>query len=288
MSESNHGKLQAWQLQPEALKLSALNSVKTHGDSPCYIAISPNNQYLALANYVTGTVAVYRRDLTSGEILELITTDQLEGNGPNKQRQESPHAHWINWTPDGKRLYVVDLGSDTISYYEQKDQWQQRRTALKLSPGAGPRHMVFHQRLNTSYVLNELNNTVVTSTVKPNGRFEAIQQIATLPDDFHGKSQAGHISLSPDEKYLLASNRGHNSIVVFDIQPDGKLKHQQTISSGGDWPRFFLISPDKKWVLVANQFSHSINAFRFGETGRLSPTEVALPVPQPVFLELLE
>lgn len=262
-------------------------SQPTEGDYPCFVAVSPGLSTLAVANYGSGTVALYDVQPDTGVIAPSFHIITHHGSGPNSSRQEGPHAHWVNWSADGQYLYVVDLGIDKVMVYDRSDNWTHGRDALTLAPGSGPRHMAFHPSVDTAYILNELSNSIVAARVGDRGLLEPFQELSTLPEGFSGKSQAAHIALTPDGQFLYTSNRGDDSIAVFAVVAGGVLERRQIISSGGSWPRCFTLVPQKNLLFVANRYSHSIAVFRIEPDGTLRQESEIKGIPQPVFIQAI-
>ena len=286
-SETEAGQVAAFQWSADSAELKPINIVSSEGAYPCYLALSPDKTRLAVANYGSGNIAVYEIDPVSGAIGDTPQTRQHSGHGPNPQRQEAPHAHWVQWSPDGQFIYVVDLGIDQIVGYAvdpESGMLGEGFTAMKTSAGSGPRHMVFHPHKNLVYIFSELNNSVVMANRETDGTLTARQSLSSLPEGYSGSSYGAHIAISPDGKNLYASNRGHDSIVVFDIAEDGRLEPTQWVSTEGDWPRFFVLLPKQETLLVANERSHNIVVFHVGADGHLSPVGQSVQVAQPVYI----
>ncbi len=266
--------------EPHADDIEPVLKMATGGASPCHIAISPNSAFLAVANYMGGNVSIFQLDkgLVAGEP-RLV---QHTGGGPNQDRQEAPHAHWVGWRPDGKRLYTVDLGIDEVRVIDPKTGSSQ--TALKLQPGDGPRHLVFHPTKPWVYIINELSNTLVWAEVTPAGVFKLRGRVNTLPEGFNAHSQAAHIAINRAGDRVYVSNRGHNSIVVFRVGKKGApsvLQHQSTL---GDWPRHFSLVEEAGVLILANEKSHSLRAFEVAADGTLLPTQAKAHIQQPTFV----
>lgn len=290
-NEIGDGRLTTYAVNDDdSLKLEALGSVLTHGASPCYVALSPDQQYLATANYMGGNVSLFtldERGVATGDPQIL----QNYGKGPNTARQEAPHAHWVQWDQEQTFLYSVDLGIDEVKVYpfdEAAGKAGKGLTALKLQPGDGPRHMFFHPQKHMAYILNELSNTITVVEQNRDGTLTPVQRVPTLPSDFHEHSQAAHLYVTADGKHLYASNRGHDSIAVYAIADSGHLTLLETEAVQGDWPRHFLVLEDADTLLVANQESHNVVAFKIAQDGTLNPTGEQVAVPQVTFLGRLK
>lgn len=266
-------------------KLEYKDARHTLGAGPCYVAISESGRVAAVANYRSGSVAVFQVD--RGKFIGEGTVRQHQGSGPNVDRQKGPHAHYCQFVHDDRMLYVADLGIDEIVGYpvDGSGSVGQGHTALKLDGGDGPRHMAFYKDL--VFIVNELSNTVVSAKADhENGLFEKIDKKSTLPPGFEGESFAADIHVADDGKYLYTSNRGHNSIAVFSIAEDGRLEWIGAESSGGDWPRNFAIAPGGDYMLVANQRSGNIVSFQIdANSGMPVPTGYVTNVPEAVCLQ---
>ncbi len=289
-SENTAGELAAFQWNAESKTLELINKQSSLGAFPCYVALSPDGSQVAVANYGTGNVAVFNLDPESGALLDQPQERQHAGQGINIERQEGPHAHWVQWSSDGHFLYVVDLGIDRVMGYPVSSGSDGQAAALgegfvawQAEAGAGPRHLVFHPSEPLVYILNELNNTIAVAQAATDGTFATVQTINMLPEDFAGHSQGAHIAISADGSNLYASNRGHNSIVVFEIAANGQLSVLQWVGTEGDWPRYFSLLPDESRLIVANERSHNLVAFTIDEQGKLSPAGQGVQVAQPVY-----
>lgn len=285
--ETDIGSVFSYNWDHKSKQLQGINTILSEGVHPCYIALSPNQKKLAVANYSSGNITVYDIETATGAIKKSPKIFQHKGKGPNKNRQNGPHAHWVSWSPDGRNLYAVDLGSDKVYMYpvdEATGEVKSSQVAINMPGGSGPRHMVFHPTKPFSYILNELTNTLVAAKIQKNGQLTSVQSVSTLPDDFKEHSQAAHIEISTDGNYIYTTNRGHNSIAVFSVASDGNISRIQEISTAGKWPRFFMLLADGKSLLVANKDSNNIVAFTIGQDGRLSYTGNTLSISKPVYM----
>lgn len=260
-----------------------LADLPSGGDDPCHVAIDRQGGLLAVANYSSGTVALY--PLAAGIPQEPIVR-RHSGSGPNKDRQAGPHAHWVGFTPDNRFCHAVDLGADAIfAYGLERGVVGEPVVAWRAPPGAGPRHMAYHPTLAIAYVVTELVNTLVTLTAQADGSFITRATTSLLPAGWEGASQAAHIAIDSAGRRLYASNRGHNSIAVFDLAEDGTATLAQHVPCGGDWPRFFLLLEDSGQLLVANERSGNVAVFDVTVDGPVRPTSAQLAIPGVVFLD---
>ncbi|MCY1722551.1 lactonase family protein [Prolixibacteraceae bacterium Z1-6] len=247
--------------------LKFLNKQVSNGNDPCHVDVSPDGKFVAIATYGGGTTSLYPVN-EDGSLAGATTVIENSGSGPDKARQSVPHAHSIRFSPFENEVFSADLGTDQLNIYrlENGELICSHQNDIKMAPGAGPRHFEFHPNAQVIYVINELNSTI-TAVRKEKGQWDAFQNISTLPKDFKGESYCADIHISADAKYIYGSNRGHNSIAVFEVNPkDQTLEILGTVPVEGNWPRNFRITPDGKWMLVANQKSGDITVFKINKT----------------------
>jgi len=260
-------------------KARVLNAQDTKGKGCTHVSVDPSGRNLLAANYNSGSVACLPIK-ADGSLAPVSSANQHVGSGPNAKRQSGPHAHGIYPDAAGKFVYVPDLGTDDIFIY----RLDAAKGALELNdpksgrvaPGSGPRHFAFHPRGGFAYVCNEMALTVSTFTLDASrGVLTEIQTLPTLPE---GASPTGvstaEIFCLPNAKALYVSNRGHDSLAVFGLGADGRLKLVQHVLNVPATPRGFGLSPDGRWLVCAGQKSGTINAYRVDlETGRLTDTK---------------
>jgi len=286
--EKKSGAVTSYSLDRKSGKLTQMNQVPSGGADPCYISFDQNGKYLLVANYTGGSVSVFPV-ASDGRIGAASAFVQHTGSGPNKERQEGPHAHYIAASADNRFVFVVDLGLDEVLVY-RFDPAEGSLTPndppfAKLAPGAGPRHLAFHPNGKFAYVLNEVNSTVTAFTYdSKNGSFSTLQTLSTIPKDFTAHNDTAEIVVHPSGKFLYASNRGRDSIAEFAIDPaKGTLTLAGDFSTQGKTPRNFALDPTGKFLLVANQESNNIVVFRIDQsTGALTATGQVAQVPAPV------
>lgn len=284
------GALSAFHIEPNSGDLTFLNQQPTHGGAPCYVSVDADGKVVLVANYAGGNLATYlvQEDGSLSEPADLI---QHSGSGPNPKRQEGPHAHSINLTPDNQYAVAADLGLDKVLIY-RLDTTTGKLTsheppAATVPAGEGPRHFAFHPNGNFFYVINEMGSSVtVFAYDRDRTAFTPLQTISTLPTDWEGKSSCADIHLSPSGRFLYGSNRGHDSIAIFAVDPiHGTLAAIGHTSTGGRTPRNFAIDPTGSFLLAANQDTHSIVVFGIDrEHGTLDATGIEAKVPMPVCL----
>ncbi|WP_246938789.1 lactonase family protein [Bacillus pinisoli] len=291
VKEGDKGGAAAYSIHAQTGELEFLNSLVDTGASPCHVSVDLANQNVVTANYHKGTVDLYTIDATDGSIQSLVSSSQLVGSGPNKERQEKPHTHYSGYTPDGKYVVVVDLGIDQILTYEIKNRSLVEVQSLTVQPGSGPRHLEFHPNGKFAYVMTELSSEVIAlSYNSAEGKFTELQSISTIPSNFTENNQGAAIHLSSDGHFVYVSNRGHNSIATFKVEQDtGELTFVEHTSTEGDWPRDFTLDPTEQYVVVANQETSNLVLYKRDETtGKLTLTDSSLSIPYPVCVKFLQ
>ena len=251
-------------VEAEGKGLRFLAKAATKGISSCHLTTSPDDGFLYCANYVTGTCTEFKlKDGVfdgEGRVIE----DKGE-TGPAKPRQDHPHAHCTVFTPDGKYLCIVDLGTDSIflyAYIPGKGIGETPAFEYKEIPGEGPRHLVFAGDGIHAYLLNELGNTV-SSLVYKEGTLVRIANTSTIPSDFKRFSKASAIRFSPDERLLVATNRGHESFACFEVKEDHSLILREIIPSCGSSPRDMNFLPGGKMLGVCHEFTNQTVFFPY-------------------------
>jgi 6-phosphogluconolactonase len=286
------GGVSAFSIQPNG-QLHFLNEVASGGADPCYVSLDKTGKYALVANYTGGSISAFpiQQDGSLGAATAFI---QHKGSGPNRERQEAAHAHWIETSPDNRFAIAADLGMDELPVYRFDASTGKLSPNdppfAKAEPGAGPRHLTFAPNGRFAYVINELQSTVsVFSYDAADGVLHALQTISALPKEFSGENTAAEIAVHPNGRFLFASNRGHDSIAVFSIdKAKGTLRLVDNFSVKGRTPRSFVIDPSGSRLLVANQDTGNIVVFRINRsTGRLTATGQDIKVPAPVCLKFL-
>lgn len=244
-------------------EIEKINELIVPNGGPCFIYLSAAEDFLFMANYSGGSVAVIKLDKKG---IPISVTDTLIYKGEEGQ---TSHAHMIAADPEGKRVYVTDLGLDRIVIYNLDAVSGRLRQInngiVKLTKGAGPRHFVFSSDGTKMYVICEFNSTVSVFNVASNGELTPIQTLSTLDKDFKGESNCADIHIGINGDFLYGSNRGENTIVTFRIGTDGKLILAGRVNCGGNWPRNFVIDPSGEYILVGNQNSGNISLFKIDE-----------------------
>jgi 6-phosphogluconolactonase len=281
------GSAEAYAINPATGEITLLNRQSVRGPIPAHLAVDPTGHYLIVANYVGGNFVVLPIE-SSGRLAPVVDEIIDKGHGPNAQRQASPHPHGIAFDPAGAFLATADLGTDEIQIFQLANGSLLRVSKASTAPGAGPRHIVFHPNGRVIFVINELNATVTSFAYDPDkgqiGR--ELQAISTEPPGYSGPKSTAEIAIHPSGKFLYASNRGHNSIVGYRIDPaTGRLDVIGYATEGVVFPRSFAIDPSGKWLYVANQKADTIVQFQIElSTGELKPTGQATRSITPVAL----
>jgi 6-phosphogluconolactonase len=284
------GEISAFSFDKKTGTLNLINRQLTGGDHPCYVSVDKTGKWVAAGNYTSGSLSIL--PIQAGGGLGAASTNiQQVGSGPNKARQASPHVHCTFFSPDNRFLFVPDLGIDKVMIYAF-DKNTGKLTSAKQpfaasTPGAGPRHICFDPTNNFAYLMEELSGTVVAYKYK-NGKLKPVQRISSMPAGDTSFAGSADIHVSPDGKFLYASNRADaNNIGIFSVnQKNGKLTlvgHQSTL---GKTPRNFNFDPTGNFLLVANQNSDTIVVFKINKvTGLLTDTQHNIEVGKPVCLK---
>ena len=294
VSESGRaGSVSAYALDRDTGDLAFLNQQPSGGAGPCHVSIDHAGKNLLVANYGGGSVSVVpiKPDGRLGEPTGFV---QHTGSSVNPRRQKGPHAHSINVSPDNRFAFVADLGIDKVMIYkldiEKGTIVTNSPPFAKVRPGAGPRHFTFHPNGKYAYVINELDCTVTAFAYNSvSGALTAIKTITTLPRGFDGSNSCAEIRAHPSGKFLYGSNRGHDSIVVYRVDPDrGTLTYVEHETADIKTPRNFNIDPTGRFCLVANQGKGTVVVFRIDQqTGALEPTGYNISVAKPVCVRFL-
>ena len=282
------GLVTAFAIDKATGKLTQLNRQPSGGRGPCHVVVDTTGRCALAANYSSGSVASLPID-PAGKLRPAASVIQHEGSSVNKRRQAGPHAHSINLDPANRFAVAADLGADKVFVYKfdvSKGTLKPHAPpAVKLAPGAGPRHFAFHPNGKFAYVINELDSTVTAFAFDAKkGTLAKTSTVSTLPADFKSANSTAEVQVHPSGKFLYGSNRGHDSLAIFAIDGEsGKLTPAGHQPTGGKTPRNFGIDPSGRFILAANQNSNNVVVFRVDQaTGRLKPTGQSITVSSPV------
>ncbi|MFT3793135.1 lactonase family protein [Flavobacterium sp.] len=270
-------------------KIVLVNKLSSEGADPCHIINDDTN--VLVANYSGGSIAVFKKS-DDGSLLKAKQVIQHRGKSTTK-RQESPHVHQLQFSPDKQFVLANDLGTDRIYLYryqpESENEILKFKDTIAIKTGSGPRHLTFSPNGKFIYLLQELDGTLTVFAYE-NAKLRRVQETTIVTKDFTGETSAADIHISPDGKFLYATNRGEaNTIAVFAIDSNGKLTRKQSIPTQGKEPRNFVIDPTGKYVLVAHQYTNDVVIFeRNAQTGMLTDTGKRIELCSPVCLVFVE
>lgn len=257
-------------------QLSFINSQPAEGQNPCHVSVHPSGEMAFLANYSDGSFSAYGVE-EGARLTPAVYTGKYEGHGPNEGRQKSPHAHCAVVSPNGKFVYVADLGTDKVMNYvvdaaDKKTEPNAAQPFFTVKPGAGPRHMAVHPGGKWLYLINELDATVTAASIGEDGSLTELATYPTLPSDYQepGNTSAA-IRLHPNGRFLYVSNRGYNAIHGFRIEEDGTLAKVNEVREKIANPRDFNLDPSGKFMIVGNQKTNDLTLLTVDpETGKLA------------------
>ena len=267
--------------------LNLMNTQFTQGGAPCYVNLSPNGKWAVTANYMGGNITVVPLEI-SGCLNDSVSTFAFTGKGKDEIRQDQPHLHCVEFTPDGKYLLANDLGTDKIHVFSLTSDGQldkENTFDVELEPGSGPRHLCFSKDGRFVYLINELSGKV--NTLLYNGK--SLQLIQSIEADTIGARGSADIHLSPDGKFLYASNRlKADGIAIFSVDTQTGLLTKVGYQLTGVHPRNFIISPDGQYLLVACRDSNLIQIFeRDKRTGLLVDIGKNIETSKPVCIKFI-
>lgn len=282
------GSVSSFAIDRHTGKLTPLNTVASRGADPCHLTVDKGGSHVLVANYTGGSVAVLPVK-ADGMLGESSDFKQHLGSSVNPERQKEPHAHDVVLTPDNRFAVVADLGLDKLLVY----RFDMEKGTLspndppygRVKPGSGPRHFALHPNGRWAYVINEMGNTITAFDWDGDqGSFHELQTLSTLPKDFTGENTTAELAVHPKGRYLYGSNRGHDSIAVYAIDPaKGILTLIENAATLGKEPRNFALDPTGAYLFAANQNSNTVVAFRVNpRNGRLTPTGEKVEVFSPV------
>jgi 6-phosphogluconolactonase len=281
------GGVSAYEIERATGQLTLLNKVPAGGGDPSYLCLDRTGRYVLFANYDGGNIAVLALK-PDGSLGGRTAFVQHTGRSVDPRRQTHAYAHSIIVDPTNRFALVADLGVDRLFVYrfdEKTGSLQPNDPPFAtIRPGSGPRHVKFHPNGRWVYLISEMGCTVTAfHWDSAHGALQEFQTISTLPADFKGISNCAEIEIHPNGRFLYGSNRGHDSLAVFTIDPDtGRLAPLEHVSTQGKTPRNFAFDPTGKWIICTNHGSDNAVVFRVDEaTGRLTPAGQPVSVPSP-------
>lgn len=280
----DQGGVSAYRIDGKSGALTFLNRVSSHGAQPNQVVLDPSGRIAVTVNYTTGTLAAYKIE-KDGRLAEAFYVDQHSGK-PLSPSQPGPKAHGIDFSRDGKWMFVAELGLDRVHSYHvdvAKPAITPHTTPfVSTHAGAGPRRLQLAPDGRFLYVDHETDSEVSVFSVK-DGALKEIQTLSTLPPGADIRNTTAEILISGDGRHLYVTNRGHDSIAVFAVdRTTGLLTRTQNVPSGGRTPRNIRLSPDGEYLFAANENGGNIAQFRVDKaTGHLTPTGVSVPIDTP-------
>lgn len=276
------GAVSAFRIDTATGQLTLINQVPCPG-GPAHLSVDARGRRLLTANYGGATVHAFALE-NDGTIGSSVATVRHTGSSVNPQRQREPHPHAIEITRDQRHALVPDLGTDKLVVYRLDEAAGLARVNdVALPPGSGPRHVAITPDGRRVYLINELNSTVTALRLTAGKAPEPFQTVSTLPSGFTGPNTTAEVQLHPSGRFLYGSNRGHDSIAVFQVdRSTGNLTATGHTLTGGTRPRHFLLDPDGRFLLAGNQGSDRVAIFRIdSSTGSLTATGQGFECPAP-------
>lgn len=269
--------------------LTEIGRAPSGGDGPCYVSLNQDNSLAGVANYGGGSVSLYK--ISDQGAPQLTSTVKHSGKSVITQRQAEPHAHAIQFSPDGNHIFATDLGTDQLIAYNISDDKKlvpNEKLTFKVRAGHGPRHFAFSPDGKYVLVIEELDSMITVLSMSNDG-LKMVGDYSTLPDDFTGSNTTAEILFHPNGRFVYGSNRGHDSIAVFAFDASsGQLTSIGQVKSGGRTPRNFRISPDGKWMITANQDSDNLCVFKIGSDGLPVATQNEVKISRPVCIKFAQ
>lgn len=288
------GAVCAFKIDASTGKLTLINQASSVGAGPCHVTVDKAGRNVLVANYGGGSCAVLpiKQD---GSLAESSCFQQHAGSSVNPKRQAGPHAHAINLDAANRFAFVPDLGLDKVMIYKFDPAkgciTPNDPPFAAVPPGSGPRHIAFHPSQKFAYVINEMLCTMTTFRYDAQrGALTEIETVSTLPagESVQPGYSTAEVEVHPNGKFLYGSNRGHDTIAVFTIAEDGKIKLIQNEPTQGKMPRHFTLDPTGRWLLAEHQNSDTIVLFSVDqETGKLKPTGQTVEVGSPVCIQFV-
>lgn len=283
----NGGKIKSFGFDKYDKELTLISMEDTFGDHPCYLALDPSERFLVVGNYSEGSFSVYVID--SGRLTH-VQTIAHEGQSIIKSRQEKAHVHSAVFHPNGKQLFVGDLGTDKIYMYDFNPNYAvpfqpASIPYFEVEPGSGPRHLIFNDKGDRLFLIHELTAELGVYAYE-NGKINLLTTNTLTHPQYQGTVSAAEVKYSPNKKFIYASNRGDaNEISVFEKDLNDKLVLTQRVPTQGISPRNFNFSNDGSLLIVGNQDSNEIVIFDVNQkTGMIGDLKQKIAFPKPVYI----
>jgi 6-phosphogluconolactonase len=287
--DGKNGGVSSFTFDPSIGTMKFLNRQSSAGADPCYISVDNDRKNVFVANYSSGALSVLPVN-KDGSLSAPSQVIQDQGKGPDTSRQEGPHVHIAYFSPDEKYLLYTDLGLDKLNimrYHASQPKPLTPEGSVSVKPGNGPRHVVFSPDKKYLYLLQEMGSAINVYSYN-SGKVKELQSVKMLPEHFRGTNGAAAVHITPDGRFLYATDRlDASAILVYSINPDdGKLTFMERHTTYGKNPRDFTIDPTGKWLIVANQDSDNIVVFKINPgTGSLTTVGSTIQVGNPVCLK---
>jgi 6-phosphogluconolactonase len=291
INTAQEGRARAFDIDRESGALTERNDQPTGDHGPCYCEVDATGEWLLVAHYFGGSVAVLpiEDDGTLGPVADSV---DHTGSSTHPERQNQPHPHAFVAGPDNDMAYAPDLGTDEVVAYDLDTDTGAiepvPECTASIHDGAGPRHLDYGPEEAYAYLLNEIDSTLTVLAIDDDGTLDPVTSASTLPAAFDGHNQCADIHVHSDGEWVYASNRGHDSIARFDISAPERPQLVDHTSTRGEWPRHFALTPDGDTLLAENKNSDDIYVFRVQDDGALEYMGSKADVPAPVCVQLLE
>ncbi|WP_373492771.1 lactonase family protein, partial [Aquiflexum sp.] len=293
MEDPDEGSVSTFQINQKTGELKHIGTVSSGGVSPCHISVDPKARAIYVSHYASSHISVFSLH-KKGHVGPLVFSKKFKGSSINPDRQKESHLHSIIPSDDGKYIYASDLGTDLIHQFgvngKSKKLKVEHLDSAQAKPGAGPRHYSIHPSGQFAFSVEELGSTVAMYSIDPKTGGLAFKDRANMivpSDNFSGSNTAADIQITPDGKFVYASNRGLDNIAIFSIdQNAGKIKYIGQESSHGKHPRSFAMDRFGEYLFVTNRDTDNLVILKIDkDSGMLSKTGIEVKVPGAVVVK---
>ncbi|MFC6964262.1 lactonase family protein [Halocatena marina] len=290
VNETDPGNVAACEVDQRTGELSTLNRRPSGASGPCHCSVDATGQFLLVAHYGGGSISMLpiEDDGHLGNPTELIEHD---GTHIDSSDPPTPRPHAAIPGPDNRFVYVPDLGLDEVVVYKLDLERGRlsRASAVQMSAGTGPRHLVFHPNNQVGYVINEPDSSLtILDRDTRTGELNFVESLRTTPSTFDGENHSADVHVHPSGRWAYGSNRGHDSIAVFDIKDEnGRLEPMGYVSTGGKYPRNIAIDPTGRFLVAENRHTDDLVLFQITDEGHLKATGEKTLVPDPSCMQFL-